>query len=249
MTRLLVVSIAVILAVSACDQMPGTASKTESAAPSAASMPTTDDDKTFYAMGMAIAQSIAQFDMTEKELEFLKSGLTDAVMGKESDIDLMDYQSKFAELGQSRLAAAAEKMKAASAGFLTEMAAKAGAQSFDSGLIMIEQVAGEGAMPVATDKVSVHYHGTLADGKVFDSSVDRGTPASFALNAVVPCWTEALQKIKVGGKSTLVCPAEIAYGARGRPPIIPPGATLVFEVELLSIEKSEPAPAPAAAPK
>ena len=92
-------------------------------------------------------------------------------------------------------------------------------------------------MPTAADTVKVHYHGTLIDGSVFDSSVDRGTPATFPLNGVIKCWTEGLQKIKVGGKARLVCPADVAYGDRGSPPKIKPGSTLVFEVELLEIVK------------
>jgi len=87
----------------------------------------------------------------------------------------------------------------------------------------------------ATDTVKVHYHGTFINGKVFDSSVQRNQPATFRLNAVIACWTEGVQKIKVGGKAKLVCPSDVAYGDRGRPPSIPPGTTLVFEVELLEI--------------
>ena len=94
---------------------------------------------------------------------------------------------------------------------------------------------GTGPSPKATDKVKVHYHGTLTDGTVFDSSVQRGQPATFALNSVIKCWTEGVQQMKVGGKSRLVCPADVAYGDRGAPPRIKPGATLVFEVELLEI--------------
>ncbi len=239
MTRLLLLSIAIALSVSACDQMPGSTSKTTPAATPATTEPTTDEEKTFYALGHAVAQSLSQFEMSEKELALVKSGLTDSLTGKDSDINLQEYQTKFAELGRSRLAVAAEKMKATSAEYLTEMAASPGAQSFDSGLVMIEQVAGDGPQPAATDKVTVHYHGTLTNGKVFDSSVDRGSPASFPLNGVIACWTEGVQKIKVGGKSTLICPSDIAYGDRGRPPTIPPGATLVFEVELLEIEGAE----------
>ena len=93
------------------------------------------------------------------------------------------------------------------------------------------------AREMATDVVSVHYHGTLPDGKVFDSSVQRGQPAEFPLNQVIPCWTEGVQKMKVGGKARLVCPSTIAYGDQGRPPVIPGGATLVFEVELLEVAK------------
>jgi len=94
-----------------------------------------------------------------------------------------------------------------------------------------------GASPKATDTVKVHYQGTLTNGTIFDSSVQRGEPATFPLNQVIPCWTEGLQLMKVGGKGKLVCPSDIAYGDRGRPPKIPPGATLTFEVELLDIVK------------
>jgi FKBP-type peptidyl-prolyl cis-trans isomerase FkpA len=106
-----------------------------------------------------------------------------------------------------------------------------------SGLEYTELVAGKGASPQATDTVKVHYRGTLMDGKEFDSSYARGQPAEFPLNRVIPCWTEGLQKMKVGGKAKLVCPPSIAYGERGHPPVIPPSATLNFEVELLEIKK------------
>ena len=106
-----------------------------------------------------------------------------------------------------------------------------------SGVLVTTLKAGTGASPAATDKVKVHYHGATTDGAVFDSSVQRGEPATFPLNQVIKCWTEGVQQMKVGGKSQLVCPADVAYGDRGAPPRIKPGATLVFEVELLGIEK------------
>jgi FKBP-type peptidyl-prolyl cis-trans isomerase FkpA len=105
-----------------------------------------------------------------------------------------------------------------------------------SGLTITHITEGSGASPTATDVVRVHYHGTFPNGEVFDSSVARGKPARFPLNRVIPCWTEGLQQMKVGGKAKLVCPPSIAYGARGAPPRIPPNATLHFEVELLEIE-------------
>jgi len=100
---------------------------------------------------------------------------------------------------------------------------------------LTEIVGGTGDSPTASDTVTVHYHGAFQDGTVFDSSVDRGTPASFPLNRVIPCWTEGVQLMKVGGKNRLVCPSNMAYGDLGRPGI-PPGAVLVFGVELLGIE-------------
>ena len=108
---------------------------------------------------------------------------------------------------------------------------------------------GTGASPTATDAVRVNYRGTLMDGTEFDSSYKRNEPATFPLNRVIPCWTEAVQKMKVGGKAKIVCPSSIAYGDRGAPPKIKPGAPLVFEVELLSIEKPAAPPAAPAAPK
>lgn len=109
-------------------------------------------------------------------------------------------------------------------------------ETTDSGLQITHLVEGSGASPKPTDRVRVHYHGTFPDGTVFDSSVDRGQPAVFPLNRVIACWTEGLSLMKVGGKAKLVCPPEIAYGAGGFPPRIPPNATLHFEVELLAIE-------------
>ncbi len=105
-----------------------------------------------------------------------------------------------------------------------------------SGLIYQSLTTGTGPSPKASDTVRVHYHGTLADGKVFDSSVQRGQPAEFPLNRVIPCWTEGVQMMKVGGKAKLTCPPQIAYGARGAAGVIPPNATLTFEVELLGIK-------------
>ena len=114
--------------------------------------------------------------------------------------------------------------------------AQASAPAADSGLIYKSLKDGTGASPTATDVVRVHYRGTLQDGKEFDSSHKRGQPAEFPLNRVIKCWTEGVQKMKVGGKAQLTCPPGIAYGERGTPGgPIPPNATLNFEVELLGI--------------
>ena len=118
-------------------------------------------------------------------------------------------------------------------------AAEPGAVKTDTGLIYRELKAGDGASPKATDNVKVNYRGTLTNGTEFDSSYKRNEPAEFPLNGVIKCWTEGVQKMKVGGKSQLVCPSDLAYGDQGRPSI-PGGATLVFEVELMSIGGGAP---------
>ena len=118
---------------------------------------------------------------------------------------------------------------------LDEAAAAKGAVRTASGAVVVPLKQGTGPFPTAASTVKVHYTGTLTNGTVFDSSVKRGTPAEFPLNRVIPCWTEGVQKIAVGGKAKLVCPPETAYGKRGAPGAVPPDALLTFEVELLSI--------------
>jgi len=204
----------------------------------------TDDDKTLYALGLAMSRNLATFALTPAELDIVVAGLTDGVLNKEKKADLETYGPKIQQLAQARTAAAAAAEKKAGAAFLEKMAKEKGAKKTDSGLIYIEEKAGTGEQPKATDKVKVHYHGTLTDGTVFDSSVQRGQPATFPLNGVIKCWTEGVQMMKVGGKAKLICPSDIAYGDRGSPPKIKPGATLVFDVELLEIEPSTPPAAP-----
>jgi len=199
--------------------------------------PTTEDQKTLYALGVAISQNLSVFQLSESELEMLKAGLTDGVLKKPLKADLETYGPKIQQMGQTRTAAYAEKEKAAGAAFLNKAAAEPGAKKTASGAIVKTIKEGSGPTPAATDKVKVHYQGTLTDGTVFDSSIKRGEPATFPLNGVIKCWTEGLQQVKVGGKAHLVCPANIAYGDRGSPPTIKPGATLVFDVELLEIVK------------
>jgi FKBP-type peptidyl-prolyl cis-trans isomerase len=194
----------------------------------------TENEKMLYTLGMALAQQIGQFGITESELSLVQRGLSDAVMGRSPLVDLQTYGPKLQGFAQSRVGALAAVEKTKSAEFVVMKAGETGAVRTDSGLVITEITAGTGASPTATDTVKVHYHGTLRDGNVFDSSVDRGEPVEFALNQVIPCWTEGLQLMKVGGKSRLVCPSDIAYGDQGRPGI-PGGAALVFEVELLEI--------------
>ncbi|MEP6703012.1 MAG: FKBP-type peptidyl-prolyl cis-trans isomerase [Betaproteobacteria bacterium] len=199
--------------------------------------PTTEDQKTLYALGAAISQSLGSLGLSEAELEFVKNGITDGTLHRPLKVDMQTYGPKIQQLVAARGSVAAEKEKKAGLAFLAKAAAEPGAKKTASGAIVKEIKAGTGPMPKSTDTVKVHYHGTLTDGTVFDSSVQRGQPATFPLTGVIKCWTEGVQEIKVGGKSRLVCPSDIAYGDRGSPPTIKAGATLVFEVELLEIVK------------
>jgi FKBP-type peptidyl-prolyl cis-trans isomerase FkpA len=194
-----------------------------------------DQDRTLYALGVAIGANIQDFSLTPDEVAIVAMGIQDAALGSEYRVDMQVYGPRIQEFANERMASAASTERAASATFLEEMAAEPGAELMASGLVYIPMTAGTGASPAATDTVRVHYHGTLRDGTVFDSSVQRGEPASFVLNSVIPCWTEGVQLMTVGAKSKLVCPPDLAYGDRATGQI-PAGSALVFEVELLGIE-------------
>jgi FKBP-type peptidyl-prolyl cis-trans isomerase FkpA len=205
---------------------------------SAASGAPSDDDKIFYSIGVMAGMGIAEFELTEDEFGWVARGIHDAAMRKELLASPEDHMTEIQEVYTTRKARANAAEAKASAEFLEKEAAAEGAVRSDSGMIMTTIKEGDGAQPKPTDEVKVHYHGTLRDGTVFDSSVERGTPAQFPLNRVIPCWTEALTKMRVGGKSRIVCPASIAYGSRGMGSI-PGDAALVFEVELLDIVKDD----------
>ena len=207
------------------------------AATSGGGAPATESAKTLYAIGLVMSQNLGPLKLSAAELTSVEEGLTDGVLGRKPKVDLAVYGPKLQEFAKGRLGAAAEGEKKAGAAFLASEAAQPGAVKQPTGFIYKEVKAGTGPAPKATDKVKVHYRGTLIDGTVFDSSIDRGQPATFPLNGVIPCWTQGLQLMKEGGKARLVCPSELAYGDAGSPPKIKGGATLVFEVELISIEK------------
>ena len=194
---------------------------------------TTDDEKTVYTLGLTIYRSLGQFDLSPAELEIVKRAISDAAANKPA-VDINTYGPKLQALATGRQAKVAEREKASSKDFLEKAAAEKGAVKSESGMIYRELTPGTGESPKATDKVKVNYRGTFINGTEFDSSYARNQPAEFPLNGVIKCWTEGVQKMKVGGKSRLVCPAAIAYGDGGRPGI-PGGATLVFEIELLSV--------------
>jgi FKBP-type peptidyl-prolyl cis-trans isomerase FkpA len=207
------------------------------ATPAHAADPKSEDEKVLYAIGIAISQNLAWFNLSEAELKMVEQGIEDGVLNKTKKVDLKAYGSKISDLQKSRTTQIAALEKKLGQTYVDKAAAEKGATKAPTGFVITTLKPGTGPSPVATDKVKVHYHGTLTDGTVFDSSVDRGEAVTFPLDKVIPCWTQAVQQMKVGGKSRLVCPAELAYGDKGAPPRIKPGATLVFEVELLSIEK------------
>lgn len=220
------------------------------ASSASAADPQTDDQKTLYALGIALSRNLATFDLTEEEFAFVAQGMSDGVSKKEPKVDAQTYQPKIQAFARARQTAAAEKEKTAGKAYLDKTKKETGVEALPSGLLYKETQAGTGKQPAATDRVKVHYNGTLTDGTVFDSSVQRGQPATFPLNGVIKCWTEGVAKMKVGGKARLVCPPDIAYGDRGAPPLIKPGATLVFDVELLEVvDAPPPAAAAPAAPK
>lgn len=225
--------------------------------PACSQEPKTDEQKAFYSLGVNINKQLSVFDMSPEELKYVQQGMSDAAAGKKLAVEPEANMQKLGQMAKARMARAAEKQKTLAKPFLDKAAAEQGAKKTASGLIYKEIKAGTGVSPKSTDVVKVHYIGTLADGKEFDSSVKRGQPVEFPLGQVLPCWSEGVSMMKVGGKAKLVCPSDLAYGDFGRPPLIPGGATLVFEVELLDVKPgaagTQPAapqaPAPAPQPK
>jgi FKBP-type peptidyl-prolyl cis-trans isomerase FkpA len=206
--------------------------------PARTAAPLTDAQKPVYALGLLMQRSLDQFDLSAAELDILKRALTDAAARKPA-IDIDEWGPKIEAFADARAERVAAREKAASVAYLAKAAAETGVVRTGSGLIYRDVSAGTGPSPSASDTVKVHYRGTLINGTEFDSSFRRNEPAEFPLAGVIPCWTEGVQKMKVGGKARLVCPSDLAYGDAGRPSI-PGGATLVFEVELLEIVAAAP---------
>lgn len=197
---------------------------------SSAAQPQTDDEKTLYSVGYSFGKSLAIFGLSPAEMEILKKGITDAHTGTPPAVDLDQYGPR----AQSELARG--RQGKANEAFLEKAAQEKGAVKLPSGIIYKELKAGSGSSPKPTDTVGVNYRGMLMNGEEFDSSYKRGQVAEFPLNGVITCWTEGVQKMKVGGQAKLVCPAKTAYGDRPPPGSkITPNSVLVFEVELVSI--------------
>jgi FKBP-type peptidyl-prolyl cis-trans isomerase len=198
---------------------------------------TSEDERVTYTMGVLAAHrmNLIALGLDDSELEAMAQGLRDAGANRSLAVSLEDLVPKVRGFQERRAKAVNRAELEASGAFFEEQAGQEGMFKTSSGLLYRDSIVGTGPSPAASDTVRVHYTGTLRDGRTFDSSVARGTPVEFKLEGVIQCWSEGLQTMKVGGKRELVCPASLAYGPRGAPPMIKPGATLVFEVELLGI--------------
>jgi FKBP-type peptidyl-prolyl cis-trans isomerase len=193
-----------------------------------------EEQKELYNVGRALARSLQELGITAEELPFVVSGLTDGVSGTGEAIGVEESSKQLQTFARRRQAAL---QKTLGAEFAKTQAAEPGAVTKESGMIYRELAPGQGDPPTIDDSVEVHYTGTLIDGTVFDSSVQRGQPATFQLKGVIPCFSEGIREMRPGGKARLVCPSDLAYGDGGSGGSIRPGATLVFEVELLRIVK------------
>ncbi len=207
----------------------------------------THKDKTSYSIGLQMGSQMKQF-ADSVDIDKVIMGLKDGHAGKKPQLSVKEIQGLLTtfkqEVQAKRLAKQqdgtkvdADKNEKEGRKFLSENKNKEGVKTLPSGLQYKVLTRGDGATPKATDTVVTHYRGTLIDGRVFDSSHKRGQPASFPVNGVIKGWTEALQKMKVGGTWQLFIPSELAYGSRGAGAMIGPNAVLIFEIQLLEIKQ------------
>ncbi|HEX9243249.1 MAG TPA: FKBP-type peptidyl-prolyl cis-trans isomerase [Anaeromyxobacter sp.] len=238
--------LALALALAASPALAADAPPTPDAKPPAATAPAAPKppspaelEKTLYGVGLAVAKSLEVFALAPAELEAVLRGIKDGWSGKpKAQLD-PKMQQAVNELARARAPKAQEKAaareKEQGAAYLAKRSKEKGVKKSPSGALVFTEKEGTGAVPTATDKVKVNYTGTLVSGAVFDSSANRG-PAEFPVAGVIKCWTEVLQMMKVGGKTKVVCPSDIAYGPNGNAGI-PGNAVLTFEIELLDVVK------------
>lgn len=196
----------------------------------------TADDSLAYSLGVLIAENLRQQGFADLKPELIAQGLTTSLKGEPSLIPLDQCGQNVQASATKRQMKQHEGNKTAGEQFLATNKTRQGVVTLADGLQYEILTAGTGAKPKATDKVLVHYHGTLIDGTVFDSSVDRGEPIAFPLNGVIPGWTEVLQLMPVGSKWRVYIPYQLAYGDRGAGGAIQPFSTLIFDIELLEIQ-------------
>lgn len=213
--------------------------------------PASLDDRASYIIGLNLGQSLKAQEVPANA-DLIIQGLRDGLGGanplltpEEIQAAMQEFQQKLMSQQQAKRQAASDTNMKASQAYLDQNKAKPGVKTTASGLQYEVVQEGSGESPKPTDKVTVHYRGTLPDGKVFDSSYDRNEPATFPVNGVIPGWVEALQLMKPGAKYRLVIPPALAYAERGAGNDIGPNQVLIFDVELLSVEKAPATPPPA----
>jgi len=195
-----------------------------------------EDEKTIYALGFKWGDQLKSLNLNERELKSLLKGVKASIKKTKADVDVQTYASKIGMLAKIRTDSTSASEITKGKQFIADYLKKnKNAKKTASGLVYEMLKKGTGKSPKATDTVEVHYHGTLSNGEVFDSSVVRKKKIKFPLNRVIKGWTEGLQLLKEGGKIKLVIPSDLAYGNAGSPPKIPGGATLIFEVELFRV--------------
>ncbi len=196
----------------------------------------TEEQKSLYGLGLVIARQMEVFNLSPRELQIVKQGINDGVKGRKPKVDFTVYSKKSVELGLARRDALGRQLAAKTPGYMELAAAEEGAKKSSTGGIYLSLKEGEGVSPLDTDKVKFHYRGTLIDGREFDSTYKRNEPDAGLVTESLPCLGEAVKLMKPGGKSRVVCPPETAFAKEGLG-VIPPDATLIFEVELLEISK------------
>lgn len=205
----------------------------------------TAEDKELYTLGYSFGRNLQVFDLSPAELEIVRKAIGEGATDKKPLVSLETYGPKIQELATARHTRAAQKKEARDKPYLDAAAKQKGAQVLASGVVYIPEKEGTGPAPKPSDEVTVNYVGKLTNGTEFDSSYKRNQPLKFQLDKVIPCWTEGVQKMKVGGKARIVCPAKAGYGENGQPRAgIPGGSVLDFNVELLDAKAPPPPPVP-----
>ncbi|MCM1319900.1 MAG: FKBP-type peptidyl-prolyl cis-trans isomerase [Muribaculaceae bacterium] len=194
-------------------------------------------DKLSYAWGMAMGQQLHGMGVNDIDIESFADAVKAVFDRKETKMPVEEAHKLINEYLEKLQGELEARAKEEGVKFLTENKKKAEVKETPSGLQYVVEKEGTGAQPTADSEVTVHYTGKLLDGTVFDSSVSRGEPATFPLNRVIPGWTEGVQLMKEGAKYTFFIPSDLAYGAQGVPNAIPPHSTLIFEVELIKVNK------------
>jgi FKBP-type peptidyl-prolyl cis-trans isomerase FkpA len=193
-----------------------------------------DQDRMFYYLGTALSKNLTPLALDADEIDLVIRGMREAIAGDAPAMDEAVYGAMLNDLAQERMKAGSANEVLAAEAYMIEMANEDGAVTTATGIVIVEIEAGSGKSPAADSTVIAHYHGTLRDGTVFDSSVDRGQPLTISLSNVIPCWRDGIPTMKEGGKSKISCPSDTAYGDRASGPI-PGGSALTFEVELIEV--------------